>query len=570
VKAPKQLIELQQENAELRERLAEAESVLQAIRHGEVDAVVVNDPQGERVFTLQGADHPYRMLIESMNEGAATLTADGVVLYSNRRLATLLGSTTPQVIGMPLASWFATEDEGELHDMLRASQAESVSRELTARRADSRTVPVQLSLSPLTLQGVKLRCAIVTDISLAKHQAALEASAQENRAANDRLREADRHKDEFLATLAHELRNPLAPIRAAAHVIKVLNLDDARLAKAQRMIERQVTHIARLVDDLMELSRITLGRIELQRRTESLAEVLTSVADAAQPSIEAAQHLFTVELPDEPLLVLADSVRLSQAIGNVLENAVKYTPLGGRIVLSARREAESAVIRIEDNGIGIAPEMLVRVFDMFVQVDHSGQRGGLGIGLALSRRLVEMHGGSIAVSSAGTGQGTAFTIRIPLRPEASLEAMTERGDTLPAAPSRRVLVVDDNTDAAESLKMLLELSGHIVKTEYRGGTALQAMELFRPDVVLLDIGLPDLDGYEVARRIGAQYGARRPTVIALSGWGQASDKRRAADAGIDAHYTKPIDPGVLARLFATRVTDTTSSRAADGNSQNQG
>ena len=369
---------------------------------------------------------------------------------------------------------------------------------------------------------------------------------------NASLRDQCRRKDEFLATLAHELRNPLAPIRAAAHAIKLLHPEDPRLSAAQGMIERQVTHITRLVDELSELSRVTLGRIELQVRNESLAAVLTSVADAIQPSIATAGHEFLVDLPDEPLLIRADAVRLSQAIANVLENAVKYTPRGGRITLRARREGELAAILVEDTGIGIPPETIGHVFDMFLESDRKTRRGGLGIGLAVTRKLIEMHGGTIAAASAGSDQGTQVTIRIPLSREDSLAQPAPVQKLANVAP-RRVLIVDDNVDAAESMRMLLELSGHTVAVEFGGTAALDTVESFRPDVVLLDIGLPDVDGYEVAREIRARHGARSLTLVAVSGWGQAEDKQRAAEAGIDLHFTKPIDSARLDQVLSANL-----------------
>ncbi len=538
--------QLELENARLRERLAEAEGVLQAIRRGEVDAVVVEGPQGSRIFTLEGADHPYRVLVESMNEGAATLTADGTLLYVNRRFAELLDCPSTDLVGSSLAERLAPADAARLDAMLRS--ADRGSCELTLHSASGRTLPVHVSVSPLAIEGVQLRCAIIADVSLAKRSAVLEATAERERLANVTLRDADRRKDEFLATLAHELRNPLAPIRAAAHVIKVLNLSDPRLAKAQGMIERQVTHISRLVDELMELSRVTLGRIDLQLRNESLAAILTGVAEAIQPSIDLAGHEIVLDLPDEPLVIQADAVRLSQAISNVLENAVKYTPRGGRVTVRSWREGDLAAIVIEDTGIGIRPEMIGRVFDMFVQGDSSVQRGGLGIGLALTRKLIELHGGMISAASPGPDQGTQFTIHIPLSRHHGLTE-SQPVHQLANIPSRRVLIVDDNVDAAESLRMLLELSGHAVAVEYGGAAALDTVESFHPEVVLLDIGLPDVDGYEVAREIRARHGMESLTLVAVSGWGQAEDKQRAAEAGIDLHFTKPIDSGRLSQVL---------------------
>jgi PAS domain S-box-containing protein len=540
------------ENAELRERLAEAESVLQAIRRGDVDAVVVSGPGGDRVFTLEGADHPYRMLVESMNEGAATLDPEGVVLYGNPRLATLLEITNAELVGTRISDWVVPEDEAALAALIEVGGGEPGAGELTLLTSRGVELPVHASFSRVVLADANLRCAIITDLRLEKHRVALEIAAKHIREANLRLREADQRKDEFLATLAHELRNPLAPIRSAAHLLKMLNPDDHTIVQAQNMIERQVTHITRLVDDLLELSRITLGRIELQRRAENLTEILRGVVDAAS-SVFDFDQTFEAFLPNEALPIDADAVRLSQAISNVLENAAKYTPADGRITLRVDREAKHAVISVRDTGIGIAPDMLSRVFEMFVQAGDDADRTheGLGIGLSLTRRLIEMHGGTIEAASPGRGAGSEFTIRLPLigaaedhgadRPRASDDAV--------AAP-KVVLVVDDNVDAAESLRALLELSGHTVRLAHDGRSALDALNDFRPDFVLLDIGLPDLDGYEVARRVRARFGTDWPVLVALSGWGRAEDKQRATEAGIDAHFTKPIDPDALMRLFA--------------------
>jgi len=299
--------------------------------------------------------------------------------------------------------------------------------------------------------------------------------------------------------------------------------------------------MVRLINDLLELSRIMVGSIELQRRTESLTDVLTKVADAMQSAIGHGQTLI-VDLTDDTLFVDIDSTRLARAVTNVLENATKYTPAGGRIVLRTTRESDQAVIRVSDTGIGIEPEMTERIFEMFVQVHRDEQRPPSGIGLALTRRLIEMHGGTIEVSSAGIGLGAEVTIRLPLvsRRVREVEA---------PAPHRDVLIVDDNVDAADSLRTLFELSGHTARAVYRGVEALETLHEFRPDLVLLDIGLPDLDGYELARRIRQRFGAACPTLVAVSGWGQEEDKQRAMEAGIDAYFTKPLNPASLAKIL---------------------
>ena len=545
---------LELENAQLRERLAEAEAVIQAIRHGEIDAVVVNSTEGTKVFTLEGSDHPYRLLVESMNEGAATLTDEGVILFSNPRLATLLGTTTAELAGTRLGSWIAGSERAHFERLLSDSRDRSVSSDLTLCAGKVDSLPVHVSLSSLVVKGVRCCCAVLTDMSLAKHHAALAASAEYVRQVNDRLREADKRKDEFLATLAHELRNPLAPIRAAAHMMKKLDMQDERLLHAREVIERQAAHMTRLIDDLLEMSRITQGKIELRRHSESLAAIIAGVVQSAQSAMDMRQHQFQVDVPGDPLPVEADAIRIAQAVGNVIENAIKYTRPGGRIVLRVRREASQAVISVTDNGIGIEPGMVARIFDMFVQAENGDRRpnGGLGIGLALSRKLIEMHGGTITASSAGLGEGAEFEIRLPLSAAQSADApqsASARAGSAAAPTARRVLIVDDNADAADSLCALLQMSGHEAKTVYRGADALREMSSFHPDVVLLDIGLPDLYGYEIARRARANFGARCPNLVALSGWGREEDRELAFEAGIPVHLTKPVDVTTLERVL---------------------
>jgi PAS domain S-box-containing protein len=546
---------LELENARLRERLADAESIIRAIREREIDAVVVNSSEGDRIFTFEGADYPYRALVESMSEGAVTLSEEGLILYSNPRLATMLGASSAELAGTTFTDWIAPEEVSAFNDLLQSGRNACVSGELTLRNRSGEALPVHASLNSLLVKGLRCCCAVLTDMSLAKHHAALAAAAEYVRQVNDRLREADKRKDEFLATLAHELRNPLAPIRAAAYVLKKLDTADDRLVQARDMIDRQAAHMTRLIDDLLEMSRITQGKIELRRHSESLAGIVSSVAESARAAMEAREHHFTVNLPDSPMLIHADAIRIAQALFNVLENAAKYTSPGGHIVLQARREDDEAVITVQDDGVGIAPEMSTRIFDMFVQANGGSRRhhGGLGIGLALSRRLIEMHGGSISASSEGLGQGTEFIVRLPLctdaLPDARVSAGAGAGASVAPGTPRRVLIVDDNADAADSLCTLLQLSGHTARTAYRGSDALREISQFHPDVVLLDIGLPDISGYEVARRARAQNDGRCPILIALSGWGRAEDRELALEAGIEAHLTKPIDALTLEQLL---------------------
>ncbi len=371
------------------------------------------------------------------------------------------------------------------------------------------------------------------------------------RQAEAALRDADRRKDEFLAMLSHELRNPLAPVRNALQILKMPRADAAAQAQARGMIERQVQHLVRLVDDLLDVSRIMRDKIELRKERIDLATVIERAVEIAQPTVDAYGHELSVVLPPEPVWLEGDMIRLAQAVSNLLTNAAKYTERAGRIALTAGRKDDEVVIRVKDSGVGIDRELLPRIFDLFVQADRSLARsqGGLGIGLTLVKRVVELHGGSVVASSAGAGQGSEFTIRLPA-PTVHPPATVDQTPVAPG-PRRRVLVVDDNVDAAESVAMLLRMWEHDVRTAYDGRSAIQAVQEERPDVVLLDIGLPGMSGYEVAQHLRAQPSFRDLTVIAMTGYGQDEDRRRSRAAGFDLHLTKPLDPETLARAVAS-------------------
>ncbi len=364
------------------------------------------------------------------------------------------------------------------------------------------------------------------------------------------LQEADRRKDEFLATLAHELRNPLAPIRQASAVSRLPQATEAQKRWSHDVIERQVRHMALLLDDLLDVSRITRGRLVLRRGANTLGEMIEAAVETARPLIDARQHLLEVVLPPATVLMQADPLRVSQIVANLLTNAAKYTEAQGRIRLAAALEGDDVVIEVGDNGIGIAPESMPAVFDMFTQLRGSDDRaGGLGIGLALTKGLVELHGGSIAVHSEGSGRGSVFTVRLP-RGETPERAANAHDEGVPrAGAARRILVADDNRDAAESLAALLELEGHEVTLAYDGAAALLAYDRVRPQVCLLDIGMPYRTGNEVAAAIRARTDGRQPTLVAITGWGQEADRSQALAAGFDHHLTKPVDPAQLLRLI---------------------
>jgi PAS domain S-box-containing protein len=370
--------------------------------------------------------------------------------------------------------------------------------------------------------------------------------------AEEALREADRRKDEFLATLAHELRNPLAPIRNGLQVLR-LSPDQQTCEQAVTMMQRQVDRIVRLVEDLLDVSRISAGKLDLRKEPVPLREIVRDAVESSQPLIDSMGHKLTVTLPDHPLTVDADFARLAQVISNLLNNSAKYTDRGGHIWLTAERQGREVLISVKDDGIGIAADQLPGLFRMYSQVRSSLERsqGGMGIGLTLAKRLVEMHGGGIEARSDGPGKGSEFLVRLPLLEEESLRP-ARAGMDKPTGPksSLRVLIVDDNRDAGESLAMLLRVLGHDVRTAPDGQEGLAEAEAFRPDVALVDIGLPKLDGYEVSRRIREQAWGQAMVLVALTGWGQEEDRGRSRDAGFDEHLFKPVHPNALMRMLA--------------------
>jgi signal transduction histidine kinase len=435
----------------------------------------------------------------------------------------------------------------------------------------------ELELLNHTLQGA--------NTELAEANRALQKEVAERARIEQVLKEADRQKDEFLAMLAHELRNPLAPIMSAVQLMRRRPLVDPQIGWSRDLIERQARHLTRLVDDLLDVSRVTRGKINLSLETIEVATLINRAVETIQPLIQERRHFLSVQLPETPIWVSADPLRLMQVIGNVLGNAAKYTDPGGTITVSARQVGATVQIQVRDTGIGIPAALLPDIFDMFTQLDRSAghSQSGLGIGLALVRKLLEMHGGSVTASSAGEGMGSEFTLTMPVAAEIrqpvpsismvrqvlaeveipgpakpgsvevncgvteGVKAVTEGSSTV----RRRILVADDNSDALESLAMLLELGGHEVFSAANGALALESAERHQPEVALLDIGMPKLDGYEVARRIRAQPWGKNIVLVALTGWGQESDRRRSGEAGFDTHLVKPLDLDKLAELLRT-------------------
>src|SRR6185369_6483119 len=366
------------------------------------------------------------------------------------------------------------------------------------------------------------------------------------------LREVDARKDEFLATLAHELRNPLAPLRTSLEILRQESISQEAKEDARMVMLRQVNQMVALIDDLIDISRISTGRIELNREHATLAAVVESALEISRPLIDARRHYLSIELPPNATHLYVDKTRVAQILSNLLNNAAKYAEPNGRIRLSAAVEGNQLAVTVADTGIGIAPDMLSRVFEMFVQVDKTLERteGGLGVGLTLARRLAELHGGTLEARSGGLGNGSEFTLRLKT-------ATAVSASTPPSAPAarkqesrrRRVLVVDDNVDHADSLASLLRLDGHDVHTAYDGLAAIDAVTANRPEIVLLDIGMPRLNGYDAARRIRSLDGADDILLIALSGWGQPKDRQLSQQSGFDHHLVKPVDAAVLQRMM---------------------
>ena len=489
---------------------------------------------------VRESEERYRDLIENANDIIYTHDLSGVLTTWNRAGEQITGYRAEDIQGMNIANLVAPDHLERARRMIARKVAEGgrTAYELDIFTKDGRRLTVEIS-SRLARQPGK-----------APHVQGMARDVTERKRAEEALKEADRRKDEFLATLAHELRNPLAPIRNALQILE-MGEDNPALAKEMRaMMERQVQQMVRLVDDLFDVSRITRGTFELRQERLDLAAVAANAVETSRPLIDAARHVLTVALPSRPVFVEGDKTRLAQVLSNLLNNSAKYTPEGGQISLTVECRNDQAVVRIRDNGVGIPAEMLGRVFDMFTQVNrfaHASQTG-LGIGLTLVRNLVEMHGGAVEAHSEGSGTGSEFVVRLPL---AKREEITGRGaETAEAAPgapasARRVLVVDDNIDAAESLGRLLRLMGNQVRTAHDGPSALETAASFIPDVVLLDIGLPGMDGHEVARRLRLLSGLQEAVLVAQTGWGQDEDRRRSREAGFNHHLVKPVSVAAL-------------------------
>jgi PAS domain S-box-containing protein len=499
----------------------------------------------------------FASIVESSDDAIISKDLHGRILTWNTGAERLFGYTALEAIGQSITMLIPPERQSEETAILdRLRQGERIGNFETIRvTKDGRRLDISLTISPIrTAEGGIIGASKVARDITARKQ--IEAT----------LREGERRKDEFLATLAHELRNPLAPILNSLQVLRFGERNESTTKRIYSLMERQVNHIVRLVDDLLEVSRITNGKIELRRQLVEVAELLHSAVETSRPFIDAAGHTLEFIVPPEPMFLEGDPVRLSQIFANLLNNAAKYTDGGGRIWVSARHERDRLAISVRDNGIGIPADMLPAVFDLFTQIDRSGRgQGGLGIGLTLVKKLVEMHGGNVYAYSEGHGKGTEFVVRLPLAPNSCLtEVMRQKTRPRAVLPPRRVLVVDDNRDVAESLAMLL---GHLsaeVRIAHSGPDALKMLVSRPPDIVFMDIGMPGMDGYEVAYQIRQQPELRNLVLVALTGWGQEDDRRRSRKAGFDHHLVKPAGIEDLERLMKSLGNTRRDARSKAG------
>jgi len=667
--------ELLAEIERLRMRLEEAEAVVEAIRSGIVDAVVVNSTPKESVYTLEGAERPYRMLVEAMEQGVAVLNSEGVVLYCNPCLAELLKRSVQNITGCTIDSFAAEADQAKITGLWRNVESKSTHEEILLIRQDGTTFPAALAVSVLPLQNL---CLLISDLTQQKHydelivsKAALldseiryrrlfetakdgilildtesgritdanpfmgellgyshehflgkelwEIGLFSDKAANEAavrtlqdkgyiryehlpletsqglrvevevvanayredhhkviqcnirditersrlekqtqeqasaLANQDHRKDEFLAMLSHELRNPLAAITNAVQLLSLQKHEEPLQLQARTIIQRQMGQLIRLVDDLMEVSRITSGRIHLQKERTGLNGIVERAVETTRSLMDQHRHELTVSLSPQPLWLHADASRLEQVVVNLLTNGAKFTTEGGHISIAVQREGDEAVLRVKDTGVGIAAELLPHIFELFTQAERSLDRsqGGLGIGLSLVQRLVEMHEGRVEVSSV-LGQGSEFVVYLPvmLSPATQLQSPLEV-TAKPIGPFLRVLVVDDNVDAAQTLGLLLKVTGHDARMAFDGVIAVKVALEFLPNVVLLDIGLPGLDGYEVAKQLRQESSLVDVVLVALTGYGQETDKLRSQDAGFNHHLVKPADFSKVQQVLAT-------------------
>ena len=525
-------------------RLTEAADMLRAIRYGEIDALVVEGPNGNQVYTLHSAEEPYRTLVEQMQEGAVVLSGRGDILYANARFAALVDEPLESVAGSRLDRFVAVSDRDDVDALIRRGSGRCQSRLVGS---GSQSVDVNLSLTTTTsVAGHRLNL-IVTDL-----RDLIAATST-----RDLAQRESRTKDEFLATFAHELRTPLGAIGAAAQLLEATRAAAGTGSpRPYEVIARQVDHVSRLINDLLDVERVVSGKVRLNRQPVNVADAVRQVVATFTGVAPGDRH---ITLSTEPVWVEWDTMRLQQVLTNIMTNAVKYTPAGGSIRVAVRAEGDDAVLSVEDTGYGIPPTLLPVIFDMFVQVDRTlgHAQGGLGIGLALVRRLVELHGGTVVASSDGEGQGSTFTLRLARIPAPHASSDIPFGHGRPVRP-RRVLLIEDSPHERQRLRLMLELAGHVVYDAENVARGLELLQMVRPDVGIIDISSPIVDGRFLARRIRKQPHGRGMLLVAHSADGSPEGSTRRGEDGFDCHLVNPVDAEHLARLLAESDTQSPS------------
>ncbi len=500
---------------------------------------------------VEDSELRYRRLFETTHDAILILDAGTKkILDANPFIEDLLGYSQAEFVGKELWQLGLLRDVEESKAAFRELQEQGYIRyeNLPLETKDGRKVEVEFVSNLYQVEHTPIIQCNIRDIT---ERSRLERQTHEQAEA---LAELHQRKDEFLAMLSHELRNPLSAIFNALHILRLQDTENPIQQKAKVIIERQVGQLAHLIDDLLEVSRVITGRIQLHQERLEMRGIVERAIESAGPLIDRRKHELSVSLPAEPIWLQGDPTRLEQVVVNLLNNAAKYTDEGGQIRLTAQQEGDEVVLRVRDTGVGIAPELLPRIFDLFTQANRTLDRsqGGLGIGLSLVQKLVELHGGTVEAHSVGLGQGSEFIVRLPALSPARESIVPIETAEQPAQTSR-VLVVDDNVDAADMLVMMLQMFGHEVQAVYSGQTALETAVEYQPDFVLLDIGLPDMNGYEVARRLRQQPQTKDVRLIAMTGYGQDSDRQRSQEAGFDHHLVKPVDPQKLQDLLATQA-----------------
>jgi PAS domain S-box-containing protein len=486
---------------------------------------------------------------ENATEGLHKVGPDSTILWANRADYELLGYAADEYVGRSITEFHSD------------AQVITLILEKLALGETLKNFPARLRCKDGSIKHVLISSnACFEDGQFAYTRCFTRDVTREWQAENS-LRESDRRKDEFLATLAHELRNPLAPIRNALELLEVENVDMELLRAARSVMKRQIGQLARLVDDLMDVSRITRDKLELRTEPIELAAVIKEAIETSRPLIDVSGHELTINLPTEEIFINADLTRMSQVFSNLLNNSAKYTERGGKIVIEAKQCGTDVTVAVRDNGIGIACEELANVFDMFRQVDRSLERsqGGLGIGLTLVRRLVELHGGTVNAQSEGLGKGSEFVVRLPIATEGVVVSKAANRENGGKTKRLRILVADDNKDAGETLSLYLRIKGHQVRTVRDGAEAVELVPNFRPQVVLMDIGMPNLNGYDATRAIRKLACGKDSFIVALTGWGQDSDIERSFESGCSAHLVKPVDLAALEQMIATAFASTDSA-----------